>query len=319
MRTGQRVASAWINSPQAAEVAKYYTQGHSVKETAEKFGVSTGQVNNLAKKRGLTNGMTWLGRNSSIERRAKEAEQRLAKTLAHLGFDYLGGYKTSESKCRIRCRDCGSEYEQTYDWLRKGNVMCAECKRQETIRKNREAVRAKEAKTIADALTDEIYRLWYPKIDKRREALLSQTGVCEICGKHYSVRDYINSCGMKYARNNGVCSEQCRDERKRRIIRESHKGRQDSHRHRAKKYGCDYDPGVTLKKLVARDGLECKICGQMCDWNDHSWSKYSGPLYPSIDHIVPMSKGGGHVWENVQVAHIMCNSEKGNRLEVTDT
>lgn len=63
---------------------------------------------------------------------------------------------------------------------------------------------------------------------------------------------------------------------------------------------------------------EHKICGQMCDWNDHSWSKYSGPLYPSIDHIVPMSKGGGHVWENVQVAHIICNSEKGDRLEVTD-
>jgi 5-methylcytosine-specific restriction endonuclease McrA len=53
----------------------------------------------------------------------------------------------------------------------------------------------------------------------------------------------------------------------------------------------------------------------MCDWNDHSWSEYSGPLYPSIDHIVPMSKGGDHVWNNVQVAHIICNSYKGNTEE----
>ena len=27
-----------------------------------------------------------------------------------------------------------------------------------------------------------------------------------------------------------------------------------------------------------------------------------------------MSKGGGHVWDNVQVAHIICNSEKGANI-----
>ena len=315
MRTGQRVASAWINSPQAVEVAKYYTQGHSVKETAEKFGVSTVQVNNLAKKRGLTNGMTWLGRNSSIEKRVKEAEQRLAKTLAHLGFDYLGGYKTKESKCKIRCRDCGSEYERTSEFLRKGNVTCVECRKREI--KERQAERKREAE-VKKAERD-LYRMMHPPKDayaEQHERFLMRSGICEVCGKPYTVREYVESCGFKKAQDNGVCSKQCRDEKKRRIMRKSHKGRQDSHRHRAKKYGCDYDPGVTLKKLVARDGLECKICGQMCDWNDHSWSKYSGPLYPSIDHIIPMSKGGGHVWENVQVAHIMCNSEKGDRLEV---
>ena len=51
----------------------------------------------------------------------------------------------------------------------------------------------------------------------------------------------------------------------------------------------------------------------MCDLNDHSWSKYSGPMYPSIDHIIPMSKGGGHIWSNVQVAHIICNSIKSDK------
>lgn len=40
MKTGYRVASAWINSKQAEEVAKYYTQGHTVKETAE-FAIPT--------------------------------------------------------------------------------------------------------------------------------------------------------------------------------------------------------------------------------------------------------------------------------------
>lgn len=78
-----------------------------------------------------------------------------------------------------------------------------------------------------------------------------------------------------------------------------------------------FDPNIiTLKKLVERDGLKCAICGKVCDWNDHSWSKYSGPMYPSIDHIVPMAKGGPHTWENVQVAHIICNSEKGASVQL---
>ena len=117
------------------------------------------------------------------------------------------------------------------------------------------------------------------------------------------------------ADHNGVCSAECKKEKTKRQLREAHRGRRDGHRHRAKKYGCEYDPTVKLDKLIERDGLRCAICGQMCDPNDHSWSKYSGPMYPSIDHIIPMSKGGGHTWDNVQVAHIICNSEKGDSTE----
>lgn len=34
---------------------------------------------------------------------------------------------------------------------------------------------------------------------------------------------------------------------------------------------------------------------------------------PTIDHIQPLSKGGSHVVENLQWAHMACNSGKGNR------
>lgn len=34
----------------------------------------------------------------------------------------------------------------------------------------------------------------------------------------------------------------------------------------------------------------------------------------AVDHIRPLSKGGPHAWWNVQIAHIACNSSKGNRL-----
>ena len=49
---------------------------------------------------------------------------------------------------------------------------------------------------------------------------------------------------------------------------------------------------------------------------DHEWTDHTGPKHPTIDHIIPMSKGGGHVWDNVQVAHAICNSIKRDSIEV---
>lgn len=89
--------------------------------------------------------------------------------------------------------------------------------------------------------------------------------------------------------------------------------RGDRHKGRARKYGVEYVPGITLKKLVKRDGLTCKLCGERCDWDDKQRGA-CGPLYPSLDHIIPMVRGGGHVWSNVQVAHILCNSIKRDAL-----
>ena len=37
--------------------------------------------------------------------------------------------------------------------------------------------------------------------------------------------------------------------------------------------------------------------------------------YPSIDHTVPVSKGGTHTWDNVQLAHFYCNRVKGNNIK----
>jgi len=37
-------------------------------------------------------------------------------------------------------------------------------------------------------------------------------------------------------------------------------------------------------------------------------------LYPSIEHVIPIAKGGKHTWDNVKLAHRKCNMEKGIEL-----
>ncbi|HAV26786.1 MAG TPA: hypothetical protein DCX23_00460 [Lachnospiraceae bacterium] len=306
-------ADVWERSPRCDEAMAHYADGHTVRQTAEKFGVPESQINNSVKKRGLTNGRQW-GEISDEqrERQRYEAEQRLIERLDVLGFDYIGGYTTSDESVMIKCRSCGDVFERTVGFIKTGNLICKKCEHEKTLIRQAEqrmvrkaeAERKKAERKMARAAKPSAYQL-------SQMALLDDTHTCKVCGKEYTLREYMESTGSRYYRDSGYCSADCRDAYNKECAKISHKGRRDSHRYRAVKYGCAYDSSVTLAKLIKRNGLRCAICGEMCDPKDHSWSQYSGPMYPSIDHIVPMSKGGGHVWNNVQVAHIICNSEKG--------
>lgn len=321
MKTGYKVKTAWVNSPEADAIAEYYKQGHTTKETLERFGINKGQLANLRKARGITNGRTFRsGGDAENSKRSSGAEQRLAEHLSEIGFEYVDGYSDKHGSAKIRCQKCGTEFVRSVDFLRRGNVICVECQKSETQKRNEEKrqIAAQEAGTRK--IEREWYRLTHPPKDhylEQHEAFLNREGVCEICGKPYTVREYVESCGLKKAQDNGVCSDECRRKKLNRSVRDSRKRRgiRDNHRARAKKYGCEYDCSVTLPRLIKRDGLRCAICGGMCDPNDHSWSKYFGAMSPTIDHIIPMAKGGGHTWDNVQVAHAICNSYKGDTIK----
>lgn len=41
--------------------------------------------------------------------------------------------------------------------------------------------------------------------------------------------------------------------------------------------------------------------------------KVSVGNYPTIEHIIPISNGGVHSWDNVKLAHFRCNCKKGVR------
>jgi 5-methylcytosine-specific restriction endonuclease McrA len=58
---------------------------------------------------------------------------------------------------------------------------------------------------------------------------------------------------------------------------------------------------ISRRALFARDGWRCVYCGT------------SAPRL-TLDHVVPRSRGGESVWENVVTACAPCNLRKGDRL-----
>lgn len=75
------------------------------------------------------------------------------------------------------------------------------------------------------------------------------------------------------------------------------------------------DKDITLEALYRRDSGVCYLCGGQCDWSDRDVKQNRvGKSYPSIDHIIPVSRGGLHAWNNVRLAHFGCNVEKADSL-----
>lgn len=70
------------------------------------------------------------------------------------------------------------------------------------------------------------------------------------------------------------------------------------YKRRARRWGVAYEP---INRLVVfrRDGWLCGICGDPVARED-----------ASLDHVIPMSLGGPHLYSNVQCSHLLCNVRK---------
>ena len=76
---------------------------------------------------------------------------------------------------------------------------------------------------------------------------------------------------------------------------------------RAKLKGVPYVYGIKPASVFERDHWRCQLCG--CKTPQRLRGK-NQPTSPEVDHITPLSRGGGHTWNNVQCACRKCNIEK---------
>ena len=138
----------------------------------------------------------------------------------------------------------------------------------------------------------EEYDRWYQK--RYGRSANANTGICPVCGESFT-----GHASKMY------CSRRCKD-----IVC---RGRRDRRIRKTER-----DGAVKIKNVYELDAGICYICGQKCDFNDwnpglnRSWS--AGDSYPTIDHVIPISKGGKDTLENTRLACWKCNVSKGAKV-----
>lgn len=198
---------------------------------------------------------------------------------------------------RIKCVVCGKEFE-TFNASQK--TCSPECSKENRRRQKRNRVRVyphtreeinqlrkEQARQRAEVRT--IEKAWY-------KALHTVERECAECGALFYCLD---------SENKKTCSPEC--------------SRRYGNRKRDKRIPKEQQVDrITLKKLYKRDEGICYLCGEECDWNDWMVSSkgnsYPGDKYPTIEHILPISKGGLDAWDNVRLAHWKCNLEKADGI-----
>jgi 5-methylcytosine-specific restriction endonuclease McrA len=60
-------------------------------------------------------------------------------------------------------------------------------------------------------------------------------------------------------------------------------------------------------EIIRRDNETCQLCEMPVDLK----LGYPDPMSASLDHVVPLARGGDNAVENLQLAHLQCNLRKG--------
>lgn len=66
----------------------------------------------------------------------------------------------------------------------------------------------------------------------------------------------------------------------------------------------------TRAEVYKRDDGVCQVCRKPVDWH----LAYPDLLSLSVDHRVPISRGGSDTLANVQLTHLRCNLKKGTKI-----
>jgi DNA-directed RNA polymerase subunit RPC12/RpoP len=84
-----------------------------------------------------------------------------------------------------------------------------------------------------------------------------------------------------------------------------------THKQRSLYYGAHVE-GVNRLEIFERDGYACQYCKKRVAIKHRNRLRWA-----TIDHVIPLSKGGAHSPDNIVTACFSCNSRKGNRIPNT--
>ena len=222
-------------------------------------------------------------------KRHEQTEAKYKRLFSEQGQDENFEFVCYEKnkKIRVKCKKCGLE----------------------SLRGN-DIFKGKQKRLLCRSCGNGMI-LYSPFVDEVLAFYQEGHSVTDTCVKYNikksKLNDWIKRQGVTNGRTFEEGGRECNQARADKIAPDSHN---KSYYQRAKLHGAPAEIGVTLQNLIKRDGLTCAICGLECIYGDDPLAL----LYPTMDHIIPISKGGGHTWDNVQIAHRICNINKSNLI-----
>ena len=307
----------WYKSAECEKALRMIENGYSIGRVAELLGIKHSQINYAKRLYGISNKATKFRKETEYKlpkeltalnlTKKEKAEKRIESALFNAGFQYVDGYTGKNSIITIRCWRCLETFTRYADrrFVSRVEDNGMECPCCAEIKKARQEERTKRKKYFAEQKRK--------KREQQKQERLNQVSTCKECGKKFTLAEYREKEQTEHCGLTVYCSSECRKKAERKN-RRKYNVTHGKHKLRSIKYGVEFDKTVNLDDMLIRYGTKCALCGGECNINDYkivNGARIYGDDYPSIDHIKPMSKGGSHTWDNVQVAHRGCNTRKG--------
>lgn len=115
---------------------------------------------------------------------------------------------------------------------------------------------------------------------------------CKWCGRKVQVRSSLQG-GKKYHDECAVKARRARNRVK-----------------SMKRKGFTTDSTITHESIAERDGYRCYLCGDDVDMSLPRTSRFGATL----DHVIPISKGGADSMDNLRLTHWICNVKKSDKI-----
>jgi len=210
----------------------------------------------------------------------------------------------------LNCLNCYKEFRRTKNGGSSGTEYTAFCSRRCGAIYAGNIIREKSA--IKRLSTNRKSR-----IKKRaiaiRNALANEIKNAHIDAKH----NHCRKCGAGITQDSARCCKRYCDKCKVSRIEEYKRNQRKlglsplgNDRARAKHYGVEYEP---IKRKIVFDsyGWRCADCGVDTPKNMKGMNQDNSP---ELDHIIPISRGGPHVYANVQLLCRKCNASKSDSV-----
>lgn len=212
---------------------------------------------------------------------------------------------------KLKCVQCGADFDSVRTTSRYCSQKCRDKKRLVRPPVVRECARAEcraeflvgKHHRYCSPLCRALFRETRPHLGNRRTseaAILLRFGVIDACLIYYHT---CVDCGVLMVtrtkrKGKWPCCRPCAAVR---LI-----GTDSRRAHKRRASG---PPVLSVHQLAERDGSRCHICHRKVDLNLSGMAKWG----PTIEHIVPVSKGGTNEAHNLALAHRHCNTVRGNR------